>query len=142
MKKPIKRKKPTYKYHTIMLIDDNELDNFINQKIIESNLFAENIYVNTSGISALEFLKNILATKDLANNLTPDVIFIDINMPLMDGFQFVDEYMKLSKSIKHKSKLVILTSSISSDDKEMAAKYGNNVLFVNKPLNEKVLDSI
>lgn len=57
MKKPIKRKKPSYKYHTVMLIDDNELDNFINQKIIESNFFAENIYVNTSGISALEFLK-------------------------------------------------------------------------------------
>lgn len=142
MKKPIKRKKPSYKYHTVMLIDDNELDNFINQKIIESNFFAENIYVNTSGISALEFLKNILATKEMANNLTPDVIFIDINMPLMDGFQFVEEYLKLAKTLKIKSKLVILTSSISSADKEMATKYGSDILFINKPLNEKALDSI
>ncbi|HXU25617.1 MAG TPA: response regulator [Bacteroidia bacterium] len=142
MKKPIKKKKPAYKYHTVMLIDDNELDNFINQKIIESNLFAENIYVNTSGVSALEFLKNILVTKDLADNLIPNVIFIDINMPLMDGFQFVEEYLKLSDNIKTKSKLVILTSSISTDDKNMAAKYGSEILFINKPLNEKSLDSI
>lgn len=139
MKKPIKRKKPVYKYHTIMLIDDNELDNFINQKIIESNFFAENIYVNTSGVSALEFLKNILAAKSLANNLIPDVIFIDINMPLMDGFQFVEEYLKLAESIKHKSKLVILTSSLSSDDKNRAAKLGDEILFINKPLNEESL---
>lgn len=78
----------------------------------------------------------------MANNLTPDVIFIDINMPLMDGFQFVEEYLKLAKTLKIKSKLVILTSSISSADKEMATKYGSDILFINKPLNEKALDSI
>ena len=61
MRKPIEEKKTTYKYQTVMLVDDNELDNFIHQKIIEGCRFAEKIYVNTSGISALEFLKNILA---------------------------------------------------------------------------------
>jgi len=142
MKKPINRKKPTYKYHTIMLIDDNELDNFINQKIIEGNFFAENIYVNTSGISALEFLKNILATKSLTDNLIPNVIFIDINMPLMDGFQFVEEYLKLSKNIKNKSKLVILTSSLSAEDKNRALMLGDKIIFINKPLNEESLNLI
>ena len=142
MKKPIKRKKPAYKHQTIMLIDDNELDNFINQKIIEGSFFAENIYVNTSGISALEFLKNILATKSLTDNLIPNVIFIDINMPLMDGFQFVEEYLRLSKNIKNKSKLVILTSSLSAEDKNRAAELGNEIMFINKPLNEESLNLI
>jgi CheY-like chemotaxis protein len=142
MKKPINRKKPAYKYHTIMLIDDNELDNFINQKIIESNFFADNIYVNTSGISALEFLKNILTTKNLTENLIPNVIFIDINMPLMDGFQFIEEYLKLAKTIKNKSKLVILTSSLSAEDKNKASMFGDEIIFINKPLNEESLSSI
>jgi CheY-like chemotaxis protein len=142
MKKPINRKKPAYKYHTIMMVDDNELDNFINQKIIESNFFAENIYVNTSGISALEFLKNILATKNLNESLIPNVIFIDINMPLMDGFQFIEEYLKFVKTRKNKPKLVILTSSLSSDDKSKASILGSEIIFINKPLNEESLSSI
>jgi CheY-like chemotaxis protein len=142
MKKPINRKKPAYKYHTIMLIDDNELDNFINQKIIESTFFADNIYVNTSGISALEFLKNILTTKNLTENLIPNVIFIDINMPLMDGFQFIEEYLKLAKTIKNKPKLVILTSSLNAEDKNKASMLGGEIMFINKPLNDESLSSI
>jgi len=125
-----------------MLIDDNELDNFINQKIIESTFFADNIYVNTSGISALEFLKNILTTKNLTENLIPNVIFIDINMPLMDGFQFIEEYLKLAKTIKNKPKLVILTSSLNAEDKNKASMLGGEIMFINKPLNDESLSSI
>jgi CheY-like chemotaxis protein len=142
MRKPIKRKKPTYKYQTVMLVDDNELDNFINQKIIEGCHFAENIYVNTSGVSALEFLRNILVTKKLTSVLMPNVIFIDINMPLMDGFQFIEEHLKLTNAGKNKSKLVILTSSLSAEDKNKAAKFGNEVIFINKPLTEESLSLI
>ena len=79
MRKPIKRKEPDYRFDIAMLIDDNELDNFINQKIIESSFFAKNIYVNTSGNSALEFLKNLQVNTELIDKLIPDVIFIDIN---------------------------------------------------------------
>ena len=142
MRKPIKRKTLTYKYQTVMLIDDNELDNFINQKIIESSFFAEKIYINTSGASALEFLKNLLVNKKLVNALIPDLIFLDINMPLMDGFQFMDEYDKLSKELKGKTKIVILTTSMSVRDKEMATKYGDTISFINKPLNEESLSII
>jgi len=88
MRKPIKKKEPVYRYQRVMLIDDNEMDNFINQKILESIYFAKNIYTNTNGLSALEFLKNINITQDSICDIIPEVIFIDINMPLMDGFQF------------------------------------------------------
>jgi CheY-like chemotaxis protein len=142
MKRPISRKEPIYKYHRAMLVDDNEMDNFINQKIIESSLFAKNIYISTNGISALEFLKNILATENLAEEIMPNVIFIDINMPLMDGFQFIDEFLKLPEKIKKKTKLVILTTSINNDDKGRALKYGNKVTFISKPLNEESLSTI
>ena len=139
MKKPINRKEPLYKYQVVMLIDDNELDNFINQKIIESSLFSKKIYVNSSGVSALEFLKNLLVAEKLVSDLMPAVIFIDINMPLMDGFQFIDEYLKLPKNTKRKTKLIILTSSINPSDREMSVKYGDIITFINKPLNEESL---
>jgi len=142
MRKPIKRKKPAYKHQTVMLIDDNELDNFINQKVIESSFFAEKIYVNTSGASALEFFKNLLVNKKLTDTLIPSLIFLDINMPLMDGFQFMDEYNRLPKELKGKIKIVFLTTSISTNDKDMVAKYGNTVSFINKPLNEESLSTL
>ena len=142
MKKPIKRKEPVYKYQRAMLIDDNEMDNFINQKILESNFFAKNIYVNTNGLSALEFLKNINVTKGITENIMPEIIFIDINMPLMDGFQFTDEFIKLAKGLKNKPKLIILTTSINMEDKIRVSKYTTKIEFISKPLTEEALTSI
>ena len=73
------------KFKTVMLIDDNEIDNLINQKMIEAAAIAENIYTHTGAKSAIEFLKN-MEKLDVADNVLPDVIFLDIDMPLMDGF--------------------------------------------------------
>jgi len=142
MKKPIKKREPVYKYQRAMLIDDNEMDNFINQKIIEGSFFAKNIYINTNGLSALEFLKNIHATKGIAEDIMPEIIFIDINMPLMDGFQFTDEFIKLTKGTKYKPKLVILSTSISIEDKIRTSKYSTKIEFISKPLTEEALTSI
>jgi CheY-like chemotaxis protein len=74
------------KYHTIMLIDDNEIDNLINQKIIESSSIAKHIFTHTSGKSAIEFLKNMEKLASRIENVLPEIIFLDIDMPLMDGF--------------------------------------------------------
>jgi len=142
MKKPIKKKEPVYRYQRAMLIDDNEMDNFINQKIIEGSFFAKNIYVNTNGLSALEFLKNIQATKDIVDDIMPEIIFIDINMPLMDGFQFTDELIKLVKGLTKKPKLVILTTSINMEDKIRTSKYSPKIEFISKPLTEEALNYI
>jgi CheY-like chemotaxis protein len=86
----MKRKEPSYRYKYAMLLDDNELDNFINQKIIESNFFATNVYVNTSSKSALEFLNNLSISSTEKLNIFPEIIFVDLNMPMMDGFQFIE----------------------------------------------------
>ena len=139
MKKPIKRKKPVFKFNTALLIDDNDLDNFINQKILESTFFAENIYTNTGGVSALEFLKNIFVNSKIGSILMPEVIFIDINMPFMDGFQFINQFTKLFDKKASKCILVMLTSSIDPEDKKAAAKLDQQVIFLNKPLTEKSL---
>lgn len=134
--------KPPFKHATAMLIDDSEIDNFINNKIIESNYFAEKVYVNTGGISALEFLKNLSVNESLVAQMAPDVIFIDLNMPLMDGFQFIHQFLKLPESITKKTKLIILTSSFNPEDREKARLLFNDIVFLNKPLTDEGLASI
>ena len=139
MKKPTKRKKPSFKFNSVMLIDDNELDNFINQKILESNFFAENIYINTSGASALELLRNFSVNQKLMPVLIPNVIFLDINMPFMDGPQFIEQFLKLPEKILNKCRLVVLTSSINPEDKKLVSKLSQQIIFLNKPLTDEGL---
>ena len=135
-------KKPKTKHKTAMLIDDNEIDNFINQKMIEGTNFAERIYVNTSGKSALEFLVNLQRDKNLDKDLIPDIIFLDINMPLMDGFQFLKEFEKLGEPIIRKSKIVMLTTSINPEDRIFSDKNKYILKFISKPLNQSYLDRL
>lgn len=124
------------KFRTVMLIDDNEIDNLINQKMIEAAAVAENIYTHTGAKSAIEFLRN-MEKLEMADKVLPDVIFLDIDMPLMDGFQFLDEFEKLSTSAKKKCAIVMLTSSINPQDFNRSKKYPNVKLYLNKPLSHE-----
>jgi CheY-like chemotaxis protein len=126
------------KYPTIMLIDDNEIDNLINQKMIEAADISDKIYTYSSAKSGLEFLKN-MEKLDVAEKILPDLIFLDIDMPLMDGFQFLDEFEKFSPALKRKCKVVMLTSSINPQDYNLAKKYATVKQFLNKPLSHETI---
>ena len=125
--------KPEPKYKIVMLVDDNEIDNMINQKMLESANFAERYYVHTSGQSALDFLGNLVGGES-ASEVLPDLILLDINMPLMDGFQFLEEFAELNDKITHTIGVFMLTTSINPSDKERAD--GNTLItkFLTKPL--------
>ena len=121
-----------------MLVDDNDTDNFISQRIIEITKFAKDVIVKNSGKSALDYLEE---SKDSLDKV-PDIIFLDINMPIVDGFVFLYEYEKFNKDIKDKCRVIILSSS---DNKRDIDKIINNdfvIKFVTKPLTEKTLDEI
>ena len=125
-------------YKFVMLIDEDEIDNIINQKIIESNNFSEKVQVFQTGSEALDFLRN---NSKNAENL-PDLIFLDINMPIMDGFPFLEEFEKLDNEILDKSKIIMLSSSISPRDIDRAASNRFVKKYLNKPLNSRYLQAI
>jgi len=122
----------------VMLVDDNDTDNFISRRIIEITKFAGEVVIKNSGKSALEYLEE---NKNEIHKL-PDLIFLDINMPIVDGFVFLYEFEKFSDTVKDKCKIIILSSS---DNKRDIDKIVNNdyvIKFITKPLTEKALEEV
>ncbi|MFY7787290.1 MAG: response regulator [Thermoflexibacteraceae bacterium] len=130
------------KYQNVMLIDDNEIDNLINQKMVEASAITQNIFTHSGAKSAIEFLRNAEKLSKAAASLLPEVIFLDIDMPLMDGFQFLDQFDKLSAETKKYCRIVILTSSINPQDMNKAKSYPYVKKFLNKPLTQDALKSL
>ena len=122
----------------VLLVDDNDTDNFINNRIIELTNFAKRVEVKNSGKSALEYLE---ANKD-NDDMLPNIIFLDINMPIVDGFVFLYEFESFPENIKNKCKVAILSSS---DNKRDINRIVNNeyvIKFITKPLTEDALKDV
>lgn len=122
----------------VMLVDDNETDNFISKRIIEITKFARRVEVKNSGKSALDYLKeNQASAEDL-----PNIIFLDINMPIVDGFVFLYEFEKFSEVVRSKCKVIILSSSDNKRDIDKIVNNNHVIKFITKPLTEVALDEI
>ncbi|MEQ8927762.1 MAG: response regulator [Fulvivirga sp.] len=121
-----------------MLVDDNDTDNFISKRIIEITKFANRVEVKNSGKSALDYLReNQDKTEDL-----PNLIFLDINMPIVDGFVFLYEFEKLNDTIKDKCKVIILSSSDNKRDIDKIVNNNHVIKFITKPLTETALEEV
>jgi len=125
---------------TVLLIDDDEPTNFINKKIILASDLVEVIHIAHSGQEALNILTQ---ENDQAGKLpTPDLIFLDINMPAMDGWEFLGHYQKLNNLQKAKVVIVMLTTSLNPDDELKAKEVKEVYAFRNKPLTKQLLEEI
>lgn len=124
----------------VYLIDDDEINNFICTNILKKISFSNDVIAFESGTEALEALKNTIAQNDA--DQIPDVIFLDINMPIMNGWDFLEEYRLLKDKISKKIALYMLSSSIYQADVEKSKQYGEVVDFVTKPLNADILNEI
>jgi CheY-like chemotaxis protein len=122
------------KLNCIMLIDDNEDDNFYHKMIIRELDLAEHIEVAETGFEALELLSK--------TTTTPNLIFLDINMPAMNGWEFLEEYRKLNEERKAQIIIIMLTTSLNPIDKKRAEKIPEINGFETKPLTTEMLKKI
>ncbi|MEQ8242209.1 response regulator [Fulvivirga sp.] len=120
----------------VMIIDDNEIDIFINQKVLEFNNFASEIINIQAAQNAIDQLKSS-KIEDI-----PNLIFLDLNMPIMDGFRFLYEFSLLPDEVRAKIKIVVLTSSDNSNDKEKVAANADVLTYISKPLTDQKLSEI
>jgi len=120
----------------VMIIDDDEINNFICVKNLKDSGFSDEASFCLRGKDGLEELKN--ASPDEI----PDVIFLDINMPLMNAWEFLEEYNKLASSFEKEVKLFILSSSVYKRDIAKSSEYANVTDYIIKPLNKATLDKV
>lgn len=119
-----------------MLIDDNMDDNFIHERVIKKSGAADIVVAKQTGIDALEYLKS----KNDNEDLHPDLIFLDINMPGMNGWEFLEEYEKLDRQFQSKAIVIMLTTSDNPDDKMKVTNLAS--VFKTKPLTKEMLEEI
>ena len=125
-------------HRKVMVIDDNEMDLYVSRRVMERYAFAEEILLMDSAKDALAYFQ---ANEHNADNL-PSLIFLDINMPEMNGFEFLDAYNELSETVKRNCIILMLTTSVHEEDKKRAdnSPYVRN--FLNKPLSADKLKSL
>lgn len=121
-----------------MLIDDDDIFNLLNSKVIENSGMGSEIVIFTSGQSALEEIQ-----KRLNDPTTlPDFLFVDIRMPGMDGFEFLEAFHQLPGTEWHRIHIFMLTSSLDERDQEKAHRYPQVMGFFSKPLCQETLEEM
>jgi CheY-like chemotaxis protein len=127
------------KINCILLVEDNPADNYYHEIIIAEAGVCNHIKTALNGLEALAYLRKSTEQNQTESFPHPDIIFLDINMPRMNGFEFLEEYKKLDGSMKSKVVISILTTSLNPEHqiKAMAFKVVNE--FLTKPLSEEVL---
>ncbi|MET0637882.1 MAG: response regulator [Chitinophagaceae bacterium] len=130
------------KLNCVLLIDDDEPTNFLSQMIIEEADCAGHIQIATSGVQALRYLNNRRGFSEVDTYPSPDLIFLDINMPAMNGWEFLKEYNRMEKEQQGNIVIIMLTTSLNPDDESKAKITPHIDGFESKPLTEAKLEAI
>jgi len=133
------------KLKCILLVDDNPNDNFFHEREIKKNDLATNVVTRNTGADALEYLKS----KKGDENMQPELIFLDINMPGMNGWEFLQEYNQMDKELpirvhelQNRVIIIMLTNSDNPDDEQRAKTWRFVSDYITKPLTKEKMDDI
>lgn len=122
---------------TIFLIDDENVFHFINTKVITLTGLDCDIQTASNGKEALEIIYKL---RSISIDM-PDYIFVDLNMPVMDGFEFIQAFKEIEIHSREKTTLIILSSSMDPKDQERAVSLGIEH-FITKPMSEEDIKGI
>ena len=123
-------------FRKVLVIDDSETDRYVAKRMIQKYNFAEDIVVQESATKALIYLQTLESTPEEL----PQFIFLDIRMPEMDGFGFLEEFKKLNETIKSTCVIVMLSTSLDADDLKKAEENPFVNRFMNKPLDKEKME--
>lgn len=125
------------KIERILLIDDDYPTNFLHEIIIKETGLVDKIDACTSVDDAIVFLQDKHRSGE-----SPQLIFIDINLPAKNGFQFIEEYDQLDAALKEKSTIVMFSTSENPKDLEKSKTYSSIKDILVKPLNEDIIKGL
>lgn len=128
----------TKKVNCIMLIDDNPDDNFFHKRAITKSGMADHVLIMQTAMEALDYFSQ----HNEADWVSPDLVFLDINMPGMTGWEFLEEYDKLALSDDHHVIVVMLTTSENPDDIIKAGGIRHVSSYYTKPLTAEMLQEV
>ena len=126
------------KLKSIMLVDDNRTDNYFHKREIRKTNLAITVIEKNSALEALEYLRINKQNKAL----NPDLIFLDINMPCMNGWEFLQEYSRLDEELQREVMIIMLTTSGNPDNIARAKAMNIVADFITKPLTKEILEDI
>ena len=124
----------------VLIIDDDEVNNFLCKKVMELCDFSKDIHTCGSAQSGMEYLKHL---KDNNSEEYPNLLFLDINMPVKTGWDFLEMYKDWVKDISADSlKIYMLSSSVYEDDINRAEQHPLVTQYIAKPLSETILKEL
>jgi CheY-like chemotaxis protein len=126
----------------LLCIDDDETTLFLIKLVVQKALFAKDVITYTSGFEALDYYHNLSNTTDTKTSDPPQLIFLDLNMPMMNGWEFLDEFIATFYPKFPHTNVVIISSSANPADKEKVKKYPMVIGYISKPLTIDLLKKL
>ncbi len=123
---------------SVLLVDDDDISNYLNKRVVEKSGYFKRIDTCNSAQAAIQ----LLAERKEADEPFPKLILLDIMMPVMDGFGFMEELNRRFADNYNHFKVAMLTSSLCSEDINKAMRYPQVVAYLNKPLDKTALEKL
>jgi CheY-like chemotaxis protein len=126
------------KFNNVLLVEDDSITVMVCERIITMTGFAGKVKSAVNGKDALDYLQQLAETGEVF----PEIIFLDINMPVMNGWQFLEEFEKVAKQYPTQPRVYILSSTVDPEDYKKAESFKTVTSFISKPLTKDHLETI